>query len=472
MIIAMASPLHRINTVNALHKTKLNSPRLSAFAVKGKGNMNNQRTFIYNTLRIWFSTDKYIDHILTFENTNFEQNEKRFISKIIFGVIQWHYQLEYILKQFYKKSPKLKIRILLFIATYELLFLNSTKDYGTVNSIVEIAKKKAKKSSGFVNAILRKVIKYRDSGEFKKFQDNKNIPLDIKYSFPNWLIKKLQKDFKNSTESILQTFNEEPRQMIRIVKTNERNKIIEEIKSLNIFKSKNVYDENFIEVTSFQPILNHSFFTNGWITIQDVSTSFPAKLLLQDNPKSIVDVCTAPGGKLFYLKERLSDDIPISAYDIDIFRLKKTKNNGKRLSVSGIEYKTADAQNYKFPKATHFLIDAPCSGLGVIRKKPDLRWRRKEKDIAELIVIQKNILQNVSKYVESNGAIIYSTCTIGNDENWNIINDFLKRNKDFKLQKTNSRTIPSEIIDDKGAVVTLPHKHFCEGSFAVMLKKH
>jgi len=273
-----------------------------------------------------------------------------------------------------------------------------------------MSKKLDKKSTSFINAILRKVIKFRENGSYEKFKNDENIPLNIKYSFPEWLVEKLQSDFKNDAESLLRIFNENPLQMIRIVNLQKRDEIISELKEMEIFKNENEYDNNFIEVTSFQPILKHSFFTNGWITIQDVSTSFPVKLLLQDNPKSVVDVCSAPGGKLFYLKQNLPEEIPLSAYDIDIFR----------------DYKTADAQNFEFPKATHFLIDAPCSGLGVIRKKPDLRWRRKEKDIAELISIQKNILHNISKYVKSNGAIIYSTCTIGDDENWDIINDFLE----------------------------------------------
>jgi len=434
--------------------------------------MNNQRLHIYKTLKTWFSTNKYIDHIFTFEKTNFEQNEKRFISNIIFGVIQWHLQLEYILNKFYKRPPSLKTKILLFMGTYELLFLNNTKDYATVHSVVEMSKKLDKKSTSFINAILRKVIKFRENGSYEKFKNDENIPLNVKYSFPEWLVEKLQSDFKNDAESLLRIFNENPLQMIRIVNLQKRDEIISELKEVEIFKNENEYDNNFIEVTSFQPILKHSFFTNGWITIQDVSTSFPVKLLLQDNPKSVVDVCSAPGGKLFYLKQNLPEEIPLSAYDIDIFRLKKTQKNGKRLSLSNIDYKTADAQNFEFPKATHFLIDAPCSGLGVIRKKPDLRWRRKEKDITELISIQKNILHNISKYVKSNGAIIYSTCTIGDDENWDIINDFLEYHKDFKIKKANSETIPPEIIDDNGAVKTLPHLHFCEGSFAVMLKKH
>ncbi|MEA3499957.1 MAG: 16S rRNA (cytosine(967)-C(5))-methyltransferase RsmB [Candidatus Marinimicrobia bacterium] len=434
--------------------------------------MNDQRLFIYKILKIWFSTDKYIDHILTFDKTNFKQVEKRFITNIIFGVIQWHLQLEFILKKFYKRPPSMNIKILLFIGTYELLFLNNTKDYATVHSIVEMSKKLEKRSTAFINAILRKVIKFRENGSWEKFKNNKNIPVNIKYSFPKWLIKKLQKDFKDNTNSLLQIFNEEPLQMIRIVDTEKREEIISEMKDMKIYKNENIYDNNFIEVTSFQQILDHSFFTNGGITIQDVSTSFPVKLLLQDNPKSVVDVCSAPGGKLFYLRENLSKNVPIFAYDIDKYRLKKTEGNAKRLSLSNINYKNADAQNFRFPEATHFLIDAPCSGLGVIRKKPDLRWRREEKDISELIDIQKNILQNVSKYVKNNGAIIYSTCTIGDDENWNIINDFLEHHKNFKIEKANEEIIPSELIDSNGAIKTLPHLHFCEGSFAVMLKKH
>lgn len=434
--------------------------------------MNNQRLFIYKILKTWFSTDKYIDHILTFEKTNFKLIEKRFITNIIFGVIRWHLQLEFILKKFYKRSPSIKLRILLFIGTYELLFLNNTKDYATVHSIVEMSKQSEKRAVPFINAILRKIIKFRKNGNWDKFKKNENIPINIKYSFPKWLVKKLHKDFPNDINPLLQKFNEEPLRMIRIVNIDKREEIISEMKNMNIFKKENIYDNNFIEVTSFQPILNHSLFTNGLITIQDVSTSFPVKLLLQDDPESVADVCSAPGGKLFYLRENLSKNIPIFAYDIDKYRLEKTNSNAKRLSLSNINYKIADAQNFEFPEATHFLIDAPCSGLGVIRKKPDLRWRRKEKDIAKLINIQMKILHNVSKYVKSNGAIIYSTCTIGDDENWNIINNFLEHHKNFKIQKSDGKIIPSELIDDNGAVSTLPHLHFCEGSFAVILKKH
>ncbi|MEA1986743.1 MAG: 16S rRNA (cytosine(967)-C(5))-methyltransferase RsmB [Candidatus Marinimicrobia bacterium] len=433
--------------------------------------MNEQRLFIYKILKTWFSTDKYIEHILSFEKTNFKDNEKRFISKIIFGVIVWHYQIEYILKMFYKKSPKLKTKLLLYIGVYELLFLNSSKNYATVHSLVEIAKTIEKRSAGFVNAIFRKVIKFRESGEFERFKNDSKIPLDIKYSFPKWLVKKLQTDFKNDTESLLQTFNKEPNRMIRIVKIDKRDEIIQELQLLKIYKNENIYDENFIEISSFQQLLNHSFFTDGWITIQDVSTTFPAKLLLQDNPQSVIDVCSAPGGKLFYLRENMSDKIPLSAYDLDKFRLEKTKENAKRLGLTKINYSVADAENYEFQKATHFLIDAPCSGLGVIRKKPDLRWRTNESDISKLINIQKNILNNVAKFVDDGGAIIYSTCTIGNDENWNIVNEFLKQNSDFKIQKAIGTNIPKELIDEKGAIVSLPHLHFCEGSFAVLIEK-
>ena len=141
------------------------------------------------------------------------------------------------------------------------------------------------------------------------------------------------------------------------------------------------------------------------------------------------------------------------------------------MGVKDVSLKTRDVAKEEIPQFTHILIDAPCSGFGVIRKRTDLRWRRKEEEMPGLLKVQHNILENLSKYVKPGGMMVYSTCTFDREENRNQIKQFINRHPEFSVAPADSTIFPKELITDYGAIESLPHQHYCEGSFAISLRK-
>jgi len=240
---------------------------------------------------------------------------------------------------------------------------------------------------------------------------------------------------------------------------------------LGVFEEASSYHKDFIFIRSWQPLLQHELFTEGYIIAQDVSAIFPVMFIAKDNPESVADVCCAPGGKLTALRQYCPKSTTIRGYDLNPHRIEDTQKTLDRLGMKDVSLKTRDVAKEEIPLFSHILIDAPCSGFGVIRKRTDLRWRRLEAEMPGLLKIQHDILENVSKYLKSGGMLVYSTCTFDREENWNQIKQFINRHPEFSIHPADPKIFPSELIADQGAIESLPHQHFCEGSFAIALRK-
>ncbi|MDZ7797799.1 MAG: methyltransferase domain-containing protein [Candidatus Marinimicrobia bacterium] len=164
-----------------------------------------------------------------------------------------------------------------------------------------------------------------------------------------------------------------------------------------------------MSVRSWQPLLQHALFKEGYLTAQDVSAVFAVQLIVNDDPASVADVCCAPGGKLSALRQYCPSRVPVHGYDRSEKRLEETRENLARLNMPDIPLRKADAAGDVFPRYSHILADVPCSGFGVIRKRSDLRWRRKAEDMQTLRETQRQILENMCRYLETGGMIVYST---------------------------------------------------------------
>ena len=161
----------------------------------------------------------------------------------------------------------------------------------------------------------------------------------------------------------------------------------------------------------------------------------------------------------------------IRGYDLNPQRIEDTQKTLDRLGMKEVTLKARDVSKDEIPQFTHILIDAPCSGFGVIRKRTDLRWRRKEEEMPGLLKVQHDILENTSQYVKSGGMLVYSTCTFDREENWNQVKQFINRHPEFSVVPADPGVFPKELITDCGAIESLPHQHSCEGSFAIALRK-
>lgn len=432
-------------------------------------NAPDSRREALDILLRWFRTDLYIDHILEINKSILSPRDRRFRDALIHRTLQWQRQTEAIIGSFFKqkKTPPQPIRILLLMGSTEILHMSGTRDHGTVHAIVSLAGH----HRAFVNAILRKMIKFRDDGSFSDFCRNKTLSPGIRFSFPDWLTARWTTQFGDETETLLESLNQPPVRMVRLMTENNRDTIFNELKKNGNFVKASPWRDDFIVVHSIQSVLESDHFALGHITIQDVSSTLPEYFFPENGVLTACDVCSAPGGKIAALLKHLPPESIVHSYDSSRGRLEQVRDTLRRLGQTCFTLKEADARSYTYPESDLFLVDAPCSGFGVIRKRSDLRWRRKPEEMNELRTLQSDILNNVSRFVKPGGRIIYSTCTFDRDENMGTLSAFLDEHGDFTLD-AQPVNVPELWKDpDLPVLRTLPHHHNCEGSFAACLKR-
>ena len=382
-----------------------------------------------------------LDEIIKENRNKLEERDIGFISEIVYGVTTWKLTIDEIIKKYSKiRLKKISPWILniLRMGIYQIVFLDKVPKSASVNESVNLAKRYGhKSSSNFVNAILRKIDK-KDYEEFFEIKDDIER-ISKTTSMPTWIIEELLKenDIKK-VEEICRCSNLRPKVAIRVnnLKTNKEElaKLLEERKIE--FKEGSL--EDFFVLKNIKNIENLDLFKEGFFTIQDEGAGLIA-LIVEPQPNEIIlDACSSPGGKTTYMAELMENKGKILAWDLHEHRVNLVDENAKRLGIDIIETKCEDATVFKqeyVEKFDKILLDVPCLGLGVLKRKPDIKWKRKKEDIVEITKIQEKILETCSKYLKPNGQIIYSTCSIIKDENEKIIEKFLEKNKNFDYAK-------------------------------------
>lgn len=380
-----------------------------------------------------------------------DQKDIGLLSEIVYGVTTWKLTLDYIIQKYSKiKLKKISPWIIniLRMGIYQIIFLDKIPKSAAVNESVTLAKRYGHKaSSSFVNAILRKIEK-KDYLEIQNIEDIQER-ISKTTSMPIWIVKQLLKERNNIAEvkMICESLLERPKLTVRrnslkttkieFEKLLDKNQIIyENIKLKN--EENEEFPSDFYILEKVRDIENMELFKNGYLTVQDFSAGLSAFYLEPKKGENILDACSAPGGKTTYLAEIMENVGEIEAWDIHKQRTNLVEENARRLGISIITTKQKDATIFyeeyvdKFDK---ILLDVPCMGIGVIKRKPDIKWQKTEEDVEKITKIQSEILDNCSKYVKRGGTIIYSTCSILKEENQNIIMKFLKSNKNFCIQK-------------------------------------
>lgn len=376
-----------------------------------------------------------------------------FISELVYGTISWQLTLDEIIKKYSTiKLKKMSTWILniLRMSMYQIVFLDKVPKSAAVNEGVNLAKRYGHRAStSFVNAILRKVEK-KDYEDMKKIKDDKER-IAKTTSMPIWIVEKLlTQNTKQEVQKICEACNLRPKVYVRInqLKTDGQS-LRQELTKDGIIVEEQQENKDFLWLQNAKQIERIKAFEEGKFTVQDEAAGLIARILNPKPGEKVLDACSSPGGKTTYMAEMMQNQGEIVAWDLHEHRIKLVEQTAKRLGISIIQTEVKDATKYqevyqeKFDK---ILLDVPCLGLGVIKRKPDIKWKRKKEEIEEISKIQKEILQTCSGYLKVGGELVYSTCSILKEENEMVIEQFLKAHKNFKLEK-NRQIYPNENTD-------------------------
>jgi len=388
-----------------------------------------------------------------------DARDKGLVTELVYGVVRRKLTLDYIISKYSKvKINKLSKYVLLILrmGVYQLYFTDKIPESAAVNESVKLAKKYCGKSSGFVNGILHSVIRGRETLEYPK---DKIEYLSVKYSFPEELVELFWDT--GFCEELLEALNGEPETTVRVNTLRD-----EELETPSLVSP--LYDK--ARIIKGSDIASLEDYKKGRIIPQDIAAMMASVALSPKSGETVVDMCAAPGGKTTHLAELMENKGKIYAFDIHPHKIEIINKNAERMGISIIEASVGDSLKLKdelIGKCDKVLADVPCSGLGIIRRKPDIKWNKD--NIESLPKIQYKILENASKYLKVGGELVYSTCTVIKRENEDVINKFLSENKDFEAVKIK---LPEKLNRENQGYITLyPNIDGTDGFFIAKVKR-
>ena len=441
--------------------------------------MEKARKICVDMLEVVFNKNAYSNIVLrqTLNKNKIDDKDKGLITEIVYGTIKYKYTIDTILNNFLKKGIKSLdsyVLNILRITVYQIKFLDKIPNFAAVNEAVEIAKKeKSVGASKLVNGVLRNYLRNLD----KKYYNDKNLveTLCFKYSYDKWLVNMLIKQYGNEiAEDILKGLNERPAVTVRVnnLKT-DYDEAFSNLQEYGYDVEEGYICPEAIVINKGKSIEKNPLFKEGKITVQDESAMLVAPSIDAKEGATVLDLCSAPGGKTTHISEIMNNTGIVKAFDIHENKLSLVKENAKRLGINNISCAEMDAS--KFNKelensADMVLIDVPCSGLGIIRKKPEIKYTKDIKSTKDIVAIQKKIMENAAKYVKKEGTLLYSTCTINKEENEKNINWFIKKFPEYKVEPLFYGNMSNIIYNENGTVTILPNKYM-DGFFIAKLKK-
>nr|WP_320025592.1 16S rRNA (cytosine(967)-C(5))-methyltransferase RsmB [uncultured Acetobacterium sp.] len=410
-------------------------------------------------------------------NHPLKDEDRRLYLNIVYGCLQNQMYLDYIIKQ-QSSRPVNKLHKevseILRIAIYQIYFLDKIPNYAIVNESVNLAAEIQPQAKGFINGVLRNIMRKieKDGKEFKfENWDNEKEALSIRYSVPLWIVHKYYEIYGvEKAETIIPMLNEKPPFTIRCntLKTS-RDQLILDLKAFGVEALPGTLSPSAIHLTNLgvfeNNIENSHLYREGHFMMQDQAAMLTVERLNPQPGHQVLDMCAAPGGKTTYLSQLMNNEGQIIGRDVFASRLNLVKQSMKRLDCTNIELE--DQNGCVFLKADEMrydkiLLDAPCTGLGVIRRKPEIKYHSTKEGRKELVKIQANLLENAVRYLKPGGELLYSTCTINKDENENQINKILNKYPDMKI-------VPDK--NSEAYTYTSPLMDGCDSFFMCLLKK-
>lgn len=401
--------------------------------------------------------------------------EAALATRMVYGVLQNRALLDFYLGAYCtQKVSHLQIPLsdILRLGAYQILFLDKVPDRAAVNEAVELAKKnKRGTASGLVNAVLRKVSLNKD--KLPTIPDRDEVQyLSIKYSHPKWLVKRLLALLgREEAEAFLAADNGVAPLTVQVntLKTTTE-ALTAKLTDAGVSVIPHPWVPDCLELSSSGDLTALESFGRGEFFVQDPAAKLVGLIAAPQKGQRVIDVCAAPGGKSFGAAVLMGDGGEIFSCDLHEKKLVRIQEGAARLGITSIQTFAADGTVLRpdwVASADVVLVDAPCSGLGIIRKKPDVRYKSPD-DLFTLTVAQSALLENAARYVKSGGALIYSTCTVLPEENGQIVDGFLAAHPEFSRE---SFTLPQPIGEQPGELTLWPHRHGTDGFYICRLRR-
>ena len=410
-----------------------------------------------------------------------EKRERAFITRVVEGTLEHMMEIDYIINQFSKikvNTMKPVIRTILRSAVYQILYMDSVPNSAVCNEAVKLAAKKGFVNlKGFVNGVLRNIDRNVNDIQYPK-QDNMVEYLSIKYSMPTWILEKWKKSYDWETiERILQGFLQEKGTIIRCnLNRISKEDLKKKLEAEGVTVTQHPYLEYALEISGYDYLGDLESFEDGDFQVQDLSSMLVAEIAAPKEGDYVIDVCAAPGGKSLHIADKLHGTGHVEARDLTDYKVDLIWDNIERSQMKNVEAVRHDALVYdedSKEKADIVIADLPCSGLGVIGKKADIKYKMTEETQRELAKLQKNILQIVHRYVKPGGTLVYSTCTINEEENMKNVRWFLQQNPEFEsvsVEPVLCEGLKKSVKE--GCLQLLPGIHESDGFFIAAFRKN
>lgn len=414
------------------------------------------------------------------ERSALDSRNKALVTELVYGTLRTEGTLDWVLSQYAVRplqeiSPE--ILDILRLGTYQLLYTKKIPAHAATNESVELAKRYAGSGmANFVNALLRRVIREKDKLPWPSLGEDSISHISLVYFHPRWLVEMWMEELGQKDTIALCKAN------------NARLPVVLRANTLKITPSglKKKLEERGLKVTTtlFAPeglaverggaISEFPEFKEGLFQVQDESSMLASYVVDPKPGEVILDLCAAPGGKTTHLAALMKNEGRIIAVDLHAHRLRLIEENCRRLGVNIVEAKRGNStrvQDFMFEPVDRVLLDAPCSGLGTLARRPDSRWRKSLQTIKQLAALQDKLLASASSFVKPGGVLVYATCTISKLENQGIVNNFIARHQDFSWDKATDYTPGNISTDDTTWLQLLPHIHKTQGFFIARFRR-
>ncbi len=412
--------------------------------------------------------DRVLDALL--RKHSLPRRERALATELSFGTLRWRGKIDWILRQLVKGGIEPLtpwIRNILRLGAYQLIFCDKIPSFAAVSESVELAKKYGHSGvASLVNGVLRRVEKVSPP-----LPEETAESLAVSYSHPLWLVRRwVARWGPAETEEVLKANNQVPPVSVRVNALKvTREELEERLLEEGLSPVRGRFSPTSLRIAG-SPLSSRSY-QEGLFQVQDEGETLVGELLDPRPGDVIVDLCSAPGGKTTHLAELMGNRGLIAAVDVNRARLELVMENCRRLGIDIVSGVVADGRRfYVREKVDRVLVDAPCSNLGVLRRRVDLRWRMREEEIGQLVQLQRALLETGSGLVKRGGVLVYSTCTLEPEENEETVLGFLRSHPEFSAEQ-GTPFLPSEVVDKDGWLRALPWIHSLDGAFAARLRR-
>ncbi|RNC80139.1 MAG: 16S rRNA (cytosine(967)-C(5))-methyltransferase RsmB [Balneola sp.] len=423
---------------------------------------------------IEFDINRNLDYSIADE---LDTREKAQVREYVQNIFRRRSYLDFLIDHYSSiavDEMKAELKNILRLGIYDMLFMDSTPDYAAINEAVEIAKfKLGSKTGDLVNAIMRNLQRDIENLPKPAYPDRTKL-VAATFSHPEWMVARWSKRFgEREAFQLMQANNTRPNYYVRVntLRTKPENFELR-MDKMGVEFEESEWLPNFYKVDSVQPFIEKGLLLKGLCQVQDIAAGLAPFVLDPQPDEKIYDLCAAPGTKSIMIADLTEANSDILAVDISGERLEKLAESALSFGAENIKIRRGDVLELSLPLADAVLLDAPCTGTGVLSKRADLRWRRDEEGLKKAVELQEQLLEEAANMVKLGGRLVYSTCSIEPEENMEQVNKLLEKMDDNFVLEPLDDFVPEEVLAEDGkAYQTFPHIHGCDGHFGVLLKR-